>query len=178
MIEDDNSVQQPADPYIERIQKLKEKVEKRWRSWEVKLENDIKHWSADPRTLFGRSEFASSERWSFESLNDLSDEAQQTQAPFHKANLSHHLWRRIGKVRANNHKSIDVKTVEWGCRKSMMGAIYPDYQTLPQNQQWRLYKRFGRYLEQGWVLRMMEYFNPGLLLTVARFLTTKEYVSS
>ena len=176
VIEGGNKIYREVDPFNEQIQKLREKIEKRWRSWKAKLEEDFDRWSADPSTFFEGSGITSTERWSFESLNDLRDGAQQTRAPFHRANLSHHLWRRMEQCRSNNYKPLDIQSVESRCRKSMMAAIYPGYQNLLQKQQWRLYKRFERYLEQGRVLRMMESFNAGLLLTVARFLTTKEYV--
>jgi hypothetical protein len=102
-------------------------------------------------------------------LERLREEAPLERAPFHKANLAKHLKRRI-------EEATNSGFLELNCRRSMLAEVYPGFENLTREHKLPLQKKFERYIEQENILLDIAALNAGLLLTIARYLTTEEYV--
>ena len=168
------NVDEPEDlDAVERVRKLRRKVEKGWRT--VSKE-DFQRWDKSPAAFFGEVEFTSSEMWSFISLRDSDARTHQARDSFHKANLSIHLNQRIDQSRKNNMGFSHTGDPGWQCRKAMLAAMFPGWEHKTTEEKQPLYKQFERYVRQGQTLLNLMHYNGGLLLTVAPLLSREEYV--
>ena len=160
---DQNGASQALEDQDEKdVRKLREKLEMNWRKRRQTMEQDASRWSTNFSTFFSNTETAFSERWSFMFLNDSENNLHLERAPFHKANLSTHLIRRLAEAR-----SVSPGFLEVNCRRTMMAESYLGFGDLTRAQKRPLYAKFERYINQGNIFLEIASVHAGVLLTVA-----------
>lgn len=152
----------------QQCQSIKANIEKK-READLILKQSLSNWAANEYSFFGRSQCDSSAEWSYHCLNESEKGIHLYRNPIHKWNLAKCCRER---------EQILATDPDLTSRQAMLRELEPRLDNLSRKEKQKIYKRFERYINQGDVLMLMEDRYPGLLLTIARYLTVRQYVTS
>jgi hypothetical protein len=143
------------------------KIVGQWQKAQPTAEMRLDEFVTNPHSFFGRKDFDSAEEWSYYSLRGSEEKLHLYQSPFHKVHLK--------KCQYGRQQVSATDNPELTSRRAMLEDLEPGFNKLPRKIKSPKYKQFERCLNQGEVLLLMLNRDAGLLLTVAPFISTKEY---
>lgn len=151
----------------EQCQQIRTTIGNKWKAQDTK--QNLNEWSAEEFQFLGCAHFDSSAAWSYRCLIDSEKKSHLYRNPLHKWNLA--------KSHQERKQSSNIN-FDFTSRQFMLRELEPALDNLSRKERKPIYTRFERYINQGEVLILMENRYPGLLITIARFITTKQYANS
>jgi hypothetical protein len=181
-VEQTKKSKRKPDPFHE----LCVKGAKHWEKTTPPNEETISNWITNPITLFGYGDAVTSEQWSFNSVHDSKDYLEKLKDCLHNANLAAKLQMRMEEAqhqeeaqrkRKKRTTASKAKNHEPACRKAMLRDIVPGFDNLSEQEKDTKQTKYNRCIIRGRTTLFLASRKPGLVATVAPYLSIRKYVS-